>query len=75
MQMLAFSGLLLFILPAIAIDGSGGNWLNPATRPIWQLSLIAQGLTIPALFGSPPFKSLLFAVAEPRFPLIRLDGL
>jgi protein-S-isoprenylcysteine O-methyltransferase Ste14 len=42
---------LVFLLPAVVIEGSGSSWLNPATLPVWQLSLLAQGLAIPALFG------------------------
>ena len=51
LQMIAFTGLLLFVLPAIAIDGSGGAWRNPADRPLWQLGLIVQLLAVPALVG------------------------
>jgi protein-S-isoprenylcysteine O-methyltransferase Ste14 len=51
LQVLAFTGLMLFVLPAIAIDGSGSRWVNPIARPAWQLSLIAQILAIPALLG------------------------
>jgi protein-S-isoprenylcysteine O-methyltransferase Ste14 len=51
MQGLAFTALLMFVLPAIVIAGSGGTWLNPTTRPAWQLSLIAQALALPALVG------------------------
>lgn len=51
LQMVAFTGLVLFVLPAIAIDGSGGAWKNPMTRPAWQVSLLAQLLAIPAVIG------------------------
>jgi protein-S-isoprenylcysteine O-methyltransferase Ste14 len=51
LQMLAFSGLLGFVLPAIAIEGSGGGWFNPLTLPAWQLCLIAQALAVPVLLG------------------------
>ena len=51
LQVLAFTGLLLFVLPAIAIEGSGGAWMNPIARPAWQWSLLAQALAIPALLG------------------------
>ena len=51
LQMIAFAGLLLFVLPAIAIDATGTTWVNPVRRPVWQLSLIAQLLAVPALVG------------------------
>ena len=51
LQVLAFTGLLLFVLPAIAIEGSGSRWLNPVARPGWQASLLAQILALPALLG------------------------
>ena len=51
LQVLAFSGLALFVLPAIVNAGTG----VPATRifehPVWLLSLIAQVLGIPAVIG------------------------
>jgi protein-S-isoprenylcysteine O-methyltransferase Ste14 len=51
LQMLAFTGLVAFVLPAIVIEGSGSAWLKPLDRPAWQLSLIAQALAFPALLG------------------------
>lgn len=51
LQVLAFSGLLVLVLPAMAIDASGTAWLNPAGRPVWQLSVFVQVLAIPALLG------------------------
>src|SRR6185436_14333007 len=51
LQMIAFAGLLLFVLPAIAIDATGTTWVKPVRRPVWQLSLIAQLLAVPALVG------------------------
>ena len=51
LQVMAFGGLILFVLPAIVIEGTGGTWLNPLDRPVWQLSLIAQVLAFPALLG------------------------
>ena len=51
LQVLAFSGLVLFVLPAITIEGSGGTWLNPFGRPAWQVSLLVQALACPALLG------------------------
>jgi protein-S-isoprenylcysteine O-methyltransferase Ste14 len=51
LQVVAFSGLVLFLLPAVVIEGSGSAWWNPLTRPAWQISLMAQALAIPALLG------------------------
>jgi protein-S-isoprenylcysteine O-methyltransferase Ste14 len=51
LQVLAFTGLVLFVLPAIAIEGSGSTWLNPFGRPAWQVSLLVQLLACPALLG------------------------
>jgi protein-S-isoprenylcysteine O-methyltransferase Ste14 len=51
LQMLAFSSLMVFLLPAIAIEGSGSAWLNPLTMPRWRLSLALQALALPALLG------------------------
>ena len=51
LQVVTFSGLLLFVLPAVAIDVSGGAWLNPVDRPVWQISLWVQLLMVPAIVG------------------------
>jgi len=51
LQMLAFGGLMLFLLPAIAIEGSGSAWLNPFTLSRWRLSVALQLLGVPALVG------------------------
>jgi protein-S-isoprenylcysteine O-methyltransferase Ste14 len=51
LQVIAFAGFVVFVLPAIAIDGSGTGWLPPTERPLWQLSLIAQVLFLPLLMG------------------------
>jgi protein-S-isoprenylcysteine O-methyltransferase Ste14 len=51
LQVIAFSGLVVIILPAIAIAGSGSPWVNPLTRPVWQIGLIVQLLALPAVLG------------------------
>lgn len=51
LQMALFCGLVLFVLPAIAIEGSGTLWINPLARPAWQLGLIVQLLAAPAIVG------------------------
>jgi protein-S-isoprenylcysteine O-methyltransferase Ste14 len=51
LQVIAFSGLTLFVLPAIVAEATGAFWIQAFERPVWQLSLIAQGLAIPAIIG------------------------
>ena len=51
LQVTAFSGLLLFVIPSIAIDGSGSGWINPLSRPVWELSLMVQFLAVPGVLG------------------------
>ena len=51
LQVGAFTGLVVFVLPAIAIEGSGGVWSNPFDRERWQLALIVQLLAIPGVIG------------------------
>jgi protein-S-isoprenylcysteine O-methyltransferase Ste14 len=51
LQIIAFSGLLLFVLPAMILENSPGGWVNPLTRPVWQVSVLLQLLAIPAAIG------------------------
>ena len=51
LQVLAFGGLAVFVLPAIIIQAVGGNVADVLTRPTWQLSVIAQLLAVPAFIG------------------------
>ena len=51
LQMFAFTGLMLFVLPAAIIESSGSRWIEPFARPTWQLSLLVQLLAVPALLG------------------------
>jgi protein-S-isoprenylcysteine O-methyltransferase Ste14 len=51
LQVLMFTGLLVFVLPAIVIEGSHSSWVNPTSRPAWQMSLVVQLLALPAMFG------------------------
>lgn len=51
LQIGAFTGLILFLLPSVIITGSGSAWQNPFLRPAWQISLIIQLLALPALLG------------------------
>jgi protein-S-isoprenylcysteine O-methyltransferase Ste14 len=47
----AFTGIVMVMLPAIAIEGSGGRWSNPFEHPAWQISLLAQMLALPGVIG------------------------
>jgi protein-S-isoprenylcysteine O-methyltransferase Ste14 len=51
LQIVAFTGLLLFILPVSVIEGSASSWRNPLDLPMWQLSLVVQMLAVPAVVG------------------------
>jgi protein-S-isoprenylcysteine O-methyltransferase Ste14 len=51
LQVLAFSGVVTFVLPAIVIEGSASGWSNPFDRPLWQVSLVVQLLALPGLLG------------------------
>lgn len=51
LQVLAFGGLMLLVLPAVIIDESGGSWLPPHDRPAWRWSLWLQAFAVPALIG------------------------
>ena len=51
LQVVAFAGLVLLLVPAIAIESSRTGCRNPLTRSPWELSLIAQALAMPAIFG------------------------
>jgi protein-S-isoprenylcysteine O-methyltransferase Ste14 len=51
LQVVAFTGLVVFVLPVIAITGSNSPWVHPLERPVWQLSLFAHLLAMPAILG------------------------
>ncbi len=53
LQAIAFGGLVFFVLPVVAVQGSGGRFVNPLDRPAWQLSVILQGFAAPAVLGPP----------------------
>ena len=42
LQMVVFSGLVVFLLPLSSSRQSGSTWVNPLDRPTWALSLIVQ---------------------------------
>ncbi len=51
LQVIAFSGFIAFVLPAIAIEGSASAWRIPFDRPLWQVSLFVQLLAAPGVLG------------------------
>jgi protein-S-isoprenylcysteine O-methyltransferase Ste14 len=51
LQAIAFSGLLLFLIPAIATQGTTRVWLRPFDWPAWVQSAAVQVLAIPAVIG------------------------
>lgn len=51
LQAVAFAGLMVFVVPAIAIEGSGAGWTAPLERPRWQAMLWLQALAVPAAMG------------------------
>ena len=51
LQIVAFAGLLLFVVPAMIVENSRSGWINPLTRPVWQISLLLQLLAVPAVIG------------------------
>jgi protein-S-isoprenylcysteine O-methyltransferase Ste14 len=50
LQVIACGGLMT-VLTAVVIVGSRSSWTNPIDRPVWQLSLLAQLLAVPAVIG------------------------
>jgi len=51
LQIIAFTGLLLFVLPVSVIEASQSSWVNPTTRAAWQVCILVQLLVLPALIG------------------------
>jgi protein-S-isoprenylcysteine O-methyltransferase Ste14 len=51
LQVGAFTGLIVFVLPAAVLEGSGSSWIDPLTRPAWQISLVIQALAVPGVIG------------------------
>ena len=51
LQMMVFSGLVVFLLPLVIVETSGSTWVNPLDRPTWVLSLMVQVLAVPAVLG------------------------
>ena len=51
LQVVAFSGLLAWLIPLVAIQGSSTAWTDPRVRSAWFVSLAVQCLAVPAILG------------------------
>ena len=51
LQVTAFGGVLLFVLPAMIIEGTGSSWRRLFELSPWQLGLWLQIISLPLLFG------------------------
>ena len=51
LQVVAFSGMLVWLIPLIAVEGSHTSWIDPRTQPRWLISLAVQCLAVPAIIG------------------------
>lgn len=51
LQVVAFTGLVVFMIPAAAITGSDTAWADPRLLTPWQVSLWLQILALPAIVG------------------------
>jgi protein-S-isoprenylcysteine O-methyltransferase Ste14 len=51
LQVVLFSGLVNFALPAIALANTSSNWTPLFARPWWQFGVLAQMLAIPGILG------------------------
>jgi protein-S-isoprenylcysteine O-methyltransferase Ste14 len=51
LQAAAFSGLVFFVAPAIALEQAGGSWRPLLDRPLWATNLLVQVLALPGVLG------------------------
>ena len=59
LQVIGFTGLLVGVIPTVALQQAGGEWRPLSSVRLWQLSLIAQGLALPAIVGLAAVRNLL----------------
>ncbi len=52
LQVLAFGGLMLGVLPAAIVEITGGSWRPLLDRPLWQTALGVQIMAVPAILGA-----------------------
>ena len=51
LQVIAFSGLMMGLIPVIAVQASGSSWRNPFEWPMPILSIVIQLMAVPAVLG------------------------
>ncbi|MBA3715013.1 MAG: isoprenylcysteine carboxylmethyltransferase family protein [Pyrinomonadaceae bacterium] len=51
LQVILFSSLLLWVLPAVIIECAGGSWRPLFERPVWATGLSLQLLSVPVILG------------------------
>ena len=51
LQVVAFTGLLVWLIPLVAIAGSNTSWIDPRAHSMWFISLATQCLALPAVIG------------------------
>jgi protein-S-isoprenylcysteine O-methyltransferase Ste14 len=51
LQVIGFAGLLVFVVPLIALQQTGADLRPLVEKPVWQISLMAQLLALPAILG------------------------
>ena len=51
MQAIAFSALILGVIPAIILANTGGVWIHVTSRPGWINATLLQFLVIPSVLG------------------------
>ena len=51
LQVVAFSGLVLVVVPQVILEQTGGDWAGLLSRSHWSLGLALQALAIPAVIG------------------------
>jgi len=51
MQVIAFGGLVIGLVPAVILANTAGTWDALRTRPVWVTSAVLQLLAVPAILG------------------------
>lgn len=65
LQATAFAGLLLLVLPALALQATGGSWAALLDRPRWQFVVAALLLASPAAMALQAVAELAFHGGTP----------